>query len=195
MAEKIKITCRTNDYLPINEIENFQDQLKTIDDSELEKLKQSILKYGFSFPLFIWQNKLLDGHQRLTAVKNLINNDDIEIDGGKLPVVFIDAEDEKEAAEKLLLINSRYAKITQNGFESFVERYNVNLPDFSGLLVIPEIEINIPQIDFPDEDPEEWIEKTDLVYKVQIDCENEEQQIQLVQQLEEMGIQCQPLIL
>lgn len=195
MAEKIKITCRTNDYLPINEIENFQDQLKTIDDSELEKLKQSILKYGFSFPLFIWQNKLLDGHQRLTAVKNLINNDDVEIDGGKLPVVFIDAEDEKEAAEKLLLINSRYAKITQNGFESFVERYNVNLPDFSGLLVIPEIEINIPKIDLPDEDPEEWIEKTDLVYKVQIDCENEEQQIQLVQQLEEMGIQCQPLIL
>jgi len=41
MAKTIKISCKCSDSLPI-------DQLKTIDEESFNKLKASILKYGFS---------------------------------------------------------------------------------------------------------------------------------------------------
>lgn len=99
---------------------------------------KSIIKYGFSFPIFVWKKNILDGHQRLAAVKKLIDEGH-EIVGGKLPVVKIQARTKKEAAEKLLLINSRYAKIDQSGFDAFIADFSIDLESISDLLVIPEI--------------------------------------------------------
>lgn len=107
---KIKITCDSGAVEEIENLEMFQGKLKSIDAAAFDKLKQSILRYGFSFPIFIWDGNILDGHQRLAAVKSLIGEGHT-IEGGMLPVVHIEARDKKEAAEKLLLINSRYAKI------------------------------------------------------------------------------------
>jgi ParB-like chromosome segregation protein Spo0J len=118
MTKEIKIKCKVADGMALDELYEFQGELKTISDDELDKLKKSIVKYGFSFPIFVWKSKVLDGHQRLKAVKQLVS-DGYKIKGNTLPVVRIEAKDEKEAAEKLLLINSRYAKIDQEVFQVF----------------------------------------------------------------------------
>lgn len=146
----INITCDCKSMLPIEQIEAFQGKLKSIDDENFEKLKGSILKYGFSFPIFVWKNKILDGHQRLNAVKSLIESGET-LKGGKLPIVNINAENEKEAAEKLLLINSHYAKLDQDGFELFVKNFNIEIDDLSHLLEIDDIEIYIE-----DDEPESF---------------------------------------
>lgn len=138
MSRVIQITCKSDQLLPITQLENFQGKLKSIDEQSFNKLKESIVKYGFSFPIFVWNTKILDGHQRLAAVKRLIN-EGYSVKGDKLPVVEIDANSAQEAAEKLLLINSRYAKIDQEGFDQFIDDFNIDLADFSGLLEIPEI--------------------------------------------------------
>lgn len=140
----IKVTCDCKTMLPISEIDAFQGKLKSIDLTNFNKLKESISKYGFSFPIFVWNNKILDGHQRLAAVKKLVEGGE-KIDGGKLPVVNIDAKDEKEAAEKLLLINSRYAKIEQKGFDDFVANFKIDIEDFGSFLEIPDIEFDVPE--------------------------------------------------
>lgn len=127
--------------LPISEIEAFQGKLKSIDEENFDKLKRSILKYGFSFPIFVWNKKILDGHQRLAAVKKLITEGE-KVKGDRLPVVSIQARDEKEAAEKLLLINSHYAKIEQEGFELFIENFEIEIEDMSHLLEIPDVVID-----------------------------------------------------
>lgn len=44
----IKISCETNKSLTLEEIETFQGELKSIDRKNLDKLKSSILKYGFT---------------------------------------------------------------------------------------------------------------------------------------------------
>ena len=136
----IKVTCDCKTMLPISEIEAFQGKLKSIDEENFNKLKKSILKYGFSFPIFVWNKKILDGHQRLAAVKKLISDGE-QVKGDRLPVVSIQARDEKEAAEKLLLINSRYAEINQSGFELFVEQFEIDIVDLGNLIDIPDIEI------------------------------------------------------
>ena len=139
--------------LPIEQIDSFQGKLKSINEENFEKLKSSILKYGFSFPIFVWKNKILDGHQRFNAVKSLIESGE-KLKGGKLPIVNINANSEKEAAEKLLLINSHYAKLDQDGFELFVKNFNIEIEDLSHLLEIDDVVIDYDDSDF---DPEnEW---------------------------------------
>lgn len=71
-TRRIKITCDTASMMPIGDLEAFQGKLKSITEAEFEKLKAAILKYGFSFPVFVWRKSILDGHQRVQAVKRLI---------------------------------------------------------------------------------------------------------------------------
>jgi DNA modification methylase len=136
---QIETTCKTSETMPVEALEAFQGKLKSIDAAAFEKLRQSIIQYGFSFPIFIWKNKILDGHQRLAAVKKLIE-EGYEI--GDLPVVRITAASEKEAAEKLLLINSRYAKIDQSGFDDFISNFEIDLSELNSLIDIPDIDIS-----------------------------------------------------
>lgn len=159
MAKTIKITCKCSDSLPIDQLKAFQGKLKTIDEDSFAKLKESILRYGFSFPIFIWNKNILDGHQRFYAVQRLIE-EGYELKDNALPVVWIEAKNAREAAEKLLLINSRYAKIDQQGFEIFIEDYNIKLEDIDIVLDIPEIDLGLTKAEDyegltdPDEIPE-----------------------------------------
>lgn len=143
MSKKIiKITCDAPTTMPIEDLQAFQGKLKSITDSEFEKLKNSIIKYGFSFPVFVWRKNILDGHQRVQAVKRLMD-DGWKLEGGMLPVVLIAADNETEAAEKLLLINSRYAQIEQDGFDAFIADFSIDLDDIAGLIEIPDIDFDL----------------------------------------------------
>jgi len=122
--------------IPLDQLQNFQGNLKTLDKPALEKLKRSLIKYGFSFPVFVWGNEILDGHQRIFAAKRLVE-DGYSI--GKIPVVEIEAKNKKEAGEKLLILNSEYGKKTNEGILSFLDDFEV----------IPDLDIlEIPSIDF-----------------------------------------------
>ena len=45
MAKKvIKITCKGSGVIPLDQLQNFQGNLKTLDKSALEKLKRSLIK-------------------------------------------------------------------------------------------------------------------------------------------------------
>lgn len=106
----IRITCRAADALPIDALLEFQGNLKHITKENLDKLKRSILKHGFSAPIFVWKgvdNRILDGHQRLKALLEL-RQEGYTIP--MLPVAYIEADDEKHAREKLLYITSQYGE-------------------------------------------------------------------------------------
>lgn len=143
--KSIDITCEYTNLIGIDDLKNFQGDLKTIEPEEMEKLKKSIMKYGFSFPVFVWNGNILDGHQRVKAARALLK-DGYETEGKKLPVVEINAKDRREAAEKLLLINSRYAKIDQSGFDTFIKDFEIDIEDMSSLLEISDIEISIEEV-------------------------------------------------
>jgi len=125
----IVIACEGKTTLPLDAIEEFQGDLKRRTKQDVEKIQQSILKYGFTAPFFVWNgtghNYCLDGHGRIKAL------DGLRQQGYELPmfpVVFVNAKNETEAKQKLLLINSRYGNITQSGLEAFISVEDV---DFS----------------------------------------------------------------
>jgi hypothetical protein len=136
--KKIPITCTSNTTRPIEDLKDFQGNLKTLDAEQAVKIRKSIEKHGFTFPVFIWRNHIIDGHGRLFVVRQMLKEG---YTIGPIPVDEIEAENEKEAAEKLLALNSRYGEITQKGFEDFVGVYDLNLDDMPELH-LPELDLS-----------------------------------------------------
>lgn len=128
--EEIKIACRAANILPIDSIIEFQGKLKKITKANMEKLKKSILKNGFTAPIFIWEdagdNKILDGHQRLaTLIKMRQEGYDIPL----LPVAYIYADDEAEARRKLLAITSQYGEFDALELADWLDELDDDIKD------------------------------------------------------------------
>lgn len=119
---KVKINSTVKERLSINYIEDIQGNLKILSDENYNKLKKSILKHGFCFPLFIWENKddgkiyCLDGNQRIKTL-NRMKEEGYSIP--QVPVIFLDANDYEDAKEKLAAAASQYGKFTEEGVASF----------------------------------------------------------------------------
>ena len=164
---EIKITCKTNDYLNIAEMTEFQGGLKNRTDIDFDKIKLSIIKYGFSFPFFIWKgegkNYLLDGHGRFATLCKM-QKDGYNVPD--LPVVFVDCKDKKEAKQKLLRLNSQYGKMTKESVLEFAEDIDLNFEE----IALPDTVIDFsteeePQETEGDDEAPEVDEKSESVSK------------------------------
>lgn len=136
----IPITCQGQKQIPIGKLEDFQGDLKTLPAYNEAKLRHVILKYGFSFPVFVWKQSIIDGHQRIKALKSLLA-DGYQIKGG-IPVVEIEAANEKEAAEKLLLIESKYGQVTEDGLIGFVNAFELDIGELINGIDLPDLDID-----------------------------------------------------
>jgi len=152
-AQKIiPITCTGTSAISISELVDLQGNLKSRTAEQIGKLRNQILKHGFSFPFFVWKDKkinyTLDGHGRTGVVKTLLEEGYLFKNGSgettdKLPCDFISAKDKKEAKEKLLALNSQFGKITEQGFNDFINELNFEI-DFESIkmdLELPEFEM------------------------------------------------------
>jgi hypothetical protein len=131
----ISVTCKTKDTLKLEEITRFQEDLKSRDEADLKKIKKSLIKYGISFPFFIWKDGniyfCLDGHGRRVGLMEL------QVEGytvPPVPVVFIYAENKEDAKQRILRLNSRYGMITRDSVLQFVGDIEIDYDD----LAIPE---------------------------------------------------------
>lgn len=137
MKKKIEIKCTGSKAIPIEELVIFQGDLKTLAPEDCAKLKKSILKHGFIAPFFVWRKNILDGTERLIALRELAAEGH---EVPPLPVIEIEAKSEQEAAEIVLQLSSRYGKMTVGGLDEFMERFALN-DEIIGKLALPEIDL------------------------------------------------------
>lgn len=112
--------------LPISQLLETQGELKDLTEANYKKLKASIEKHGFNFPIATWVDTsgeeqkyyIIDGHQRKRVI--LKEYGDVEV-----PVFRIHAETLKEAAEILAKVTSQYGTITQEGLDQFIATYDL----------------------------------------------------------------------
>ena len=135
MIKEIRITCDASHYFSLNEFNELQGDLKELDELRFNKLKLSILKYGFAFPYFAWKDSkgklwIIDAHQRTRVLKHLRDVDGYLIP--KLPTNLIQAKDRRQAKELLLVLNSNYGKMTNEGLYSFINESGFEI-DLSGM--------------------------------------------------------------
>lgn len=128
----VKITCKGSSFIDIDNLVEFQGELKKRTKKDLELIKKSIEKYGFSFPFFVWkhedENKVLDGHGRLLALKEM-RKDGEEIP--HLPIVEIFAESVEEAKNKLLRLNSQFGSLSNESVMTFASGMEIDLDDLA----------------------------------------------------------------
>ncbi len=119
-----------------------QDNFKEWIGNGDQKLLESILKYQFVDPFKVWQhdgvNYCLDGKHRFLDLEK-VSQSGYEVPE-MLPATFVDCNDIQEAAELVLVYSSAYAKITQQGLLDFVQNFNLDFPDLSNMLNIPEFD-------------------------------------------------------
>lgn len=130
--ETIEIKCETKDKLNLAEMTEFQGGLKSRTDIDYDKIKLSIIKYGFSFPFFVWKNDgknyILDGHGRFSTLCKMQKDGYLIPD---LPVVYVQAKNKKEAKEKLLRLNSTYGKMTKESVLEFADDIDLNFDEIA----------------------------------------------------------------
>ncbi|MCQ2589269.1 MAG: hypothetical protein MJ179_02490 [Treponema sp.] len=148
----ITIKCESKDVLNIAEMTEFQGNLKARTDIDYDKIKLSIIKYGFSFPFFIWKdegkNYLLDGHGRFATLCKMQKDGYIIPD---LPVVYVDCKDEAEAKQKLLRLNSQYGKMTSKSVLDFIGEEEIEIEELS----LPKGFLDFEKVEEIEESPEE----------------------------------------
>lgn len=143
----IKINCETKDTLKLDELTEFQGELKKRTDADYGKIIRTIKKHGFSFPFFVWKdgktNYIMDGHGRFNALVALKRKGEEMPES--FPVVYVNAQDESEAKELLLKLNSQYGKMTKDSVASFLGDLEINFED----LQLPNgvLELDRPEVD------------------------------------------------
>ena len=148
----ISVKCETKETLNIAEMKVFQGTLKERTDVDYDKIKLSIIKFGFSFPFFLWKDKdgnnyLIDGTGRFETLCKMQKDGYLIPD---LPVVFIQCKDKKEAKQKLLRLNSQYGKMTKESVLEFAEDIDLNFDE----IALPNGLIN-----FDNDDEEKYTKK------------------------------------
>ncbi len=143
MSKQIRITCTGADMVDVDALEHFQGELKTLSDKEYRKLRQSIARKGFSFPVFVWRDKagrlkVIDGHQRLNTLREMLK-DGYVLDGGRVPVAYIDAASEKDAKAKVLLAASQYGRYDEESVYRYIGEAGLDWGEL-------KLEIDLPQI-------------------------------------------------
>lgn len=141
----IKINI-SNDLLlyAIDKLVPSQGSLKELSKQDYEKLKNSILEFGFTSPFFIWFNEqsipeILDGHQRqLTIIQ-------MEKEGHEMPEKFpcieIKAKSREEASRILLALTSQFGQMTTQGLYEYMSDNNISIEEVQESYRLIEIEM------------------------------------------------------
>lgn len=108
------------------------DSFKDLTKERFEKLSGSFNKHGFFIPYYVWIDGehyyTVDGHQRSRVLSIL------EPNGLDVPYCTIQAKNKKEAAEKLLVIDSKYGKRTAEGEQEFIDTFDIDQQYIDGII-------------------------------------------------------------
>lgn len=129
---KIDVKCKSDTLLPMDALTEFQGNLKFRTVTDLDHIMDSITKFGFSFPFFVWRdgdaNNIIDGHGRLEALR-LLADKGYEIP--PLPVVYIKATSRDEAKSLLLRVNSLYGEIDKDELVALIAEAGASANELS----------------------------------------------------------------
>ena len=174
------------DYRELIELQ--PNSFKDLSEKNFDKLTNSFKIHGFITPYFVWKDKdkhyILDGHQRTRVLSRL------EPNGLEVPYIEVEAKNKKEAAKKLLAIDSRYGKRTAEGEQEFLDIFEIE-QGYTEEVVVLEFEYESDE-EKPQKDLSDSI---DSDYEVVITCLNERDQEATFNKLQKEGYDCKILTL
>lgn len=147
MDKQIQINVEAADTRTLDQLLNFQGELKALSDADFDKLKRVIIKHGITAAIHIWRKKIesgveatnfmLDGRQRTKVLKALRASGWIV---PPLPVAFVDAPNKKIAKEILLTHVSTYGKVTRDGLDMYMLDAGLERQDVGEMMSLDNME-------------------------------------------------------
>lgn len=140
---KIRVRVEGADTINIEALRVLQGDLKTLSKDNYEKLRMSILKFGIISPFHVWKgdsNWILDGTQRYHTILSMIKEG---FDCPKLPVVWIEAENEAEARRQLLSLVSQYGELQEQGLYEYMHISEISIGELKETFHNPEIKMDM----------------------------------------------------
>lgn len=148
----ISIACESKSAMNIDDMRDFQGNLKTLLDVDYEKLKGEIIELGFSYPIQIWQtgeqNYILDGHQRRRVLLRM-REEGYEIPEVPVGVTFADTY--KEAKMKLLGGASQYGRVVSDGLYEFMTDADLTVEEIRERVRFAEVDLDLFNSEFYEE--------------------------------------------
>jgi len=139
--QTIKIRCESAQTIPFQKLKPFQGELKSLSKENYEKLRGSIIEYGFTSPMNVWRESddnwyTLDGHQRCRVLEKM-GEEGFNIP--EIPVSFIHAESIDEAKRILITHASQYGKVEKQGLYEFAIENGIEPDELFSIAHFPEI--------------------------------------------------------
>lgn len=190
----ISIKCGGEVNVKLEELNVFQGNLKSITSEQFNKLKQSLIKDGLPIAFHIWIDSkykkwILDGTHRFKAFMAL------QDEGYFIPPIpcnVVIAKTKKEAAKTVLISNSKYAEMSQESLSDFMIDMELDFNELE-FLDIPELDIGDFEINNSDEKDEKNVD-INFKYKIEIDCDSEQTQKEIFEEMENRGFKVRLLI-
>lgn len=139
----VRVEVKGAANLALDKLEPFQGDLKTLERDEYEALRANINENGFSFTFHIWQNKgknyIIDGHQRLFALKKMRDEGwGIPL----MPVSLVEAKNFAAAKRKVLAGVSQYGKVTEKSLAEFLRTHDIPMDHVAATFRFPTIDVS-----------------------------------------------------
>lgn len=132
--------------LSVDDLNDFQGDLKELSEESFAKLSKEIITTGFAFAPHAWLNPkdkkwyLTDGHQRVRTVRRLIKESGFRI--SKIPVVPVKARSFDEAKRRVLQAASQYGHIQSSGLFDFMKDAHLKMDEVRHSFDMPTIDFD-----------------------------------------------------
>lgn len=138
---KLQIRCQGADIASLDDLHEFQGELKSLAAEDFEKLKKELIETGFAFPFNVWLDPegkkwIVDGHQRKRTLGKL-RESGMEIP--ELPVNWVHASNYEEAKRRVLQGTSQYGRIEKQGLYEFITDAKIPMIDLESSFALPGI--------------------------------------------------------
>lgn len=181
--EAIKNRIIKTELVDIDRLTPFQGKLKTLDDANFNKLRNSIIEEGFSFTVHVWENGgvtyIIDGHQRVSVLVQM-RKQGIEVP--PISCSFVSASTYRDAKKLVLLAISQFGKIKKDGFLEFVDGEDFDFEDYD----FPDFNLKMPEF-VPDLPPELETPGNGKKHMLTVECKSMEDLEELFSELDERG--------
>lgn len=119
MKRSIEVRNNAYKFIKWDELKTYDcNSLKEASNRDISKLKNAIVNSKFSFPFYVWKRYIVDGAGRIKAL------DELYREGytiPELPIIEIEAENEREAKKLVLQASSQHGEISQESFDLFIQ--------------------------------------------------------------------------
>ena len=155
----IHIACDAGAIAPLEDLHDFQNEMKTLSTMNYLKLRKEIEETGFSFAVHVWENDgklwILDGHQRVECLRRMAAESAAE--GTMVPIVRVEAKDYREAKRKVMAAASQFGEFQIDGLMKTLGDAQLEPAEASTMFDFPLIDLlNVQKLEvvFPKKEEE-----------------------------------------